>query len=220
MPSVKTVNVHVDISIDTSELDEFIKTGKRVLGEDAMRILLFREMRKFPTVTKKVLKLDVPHKYVAKSGEIGKAVKRARVQMDASKGVICRIPLKGQRRALGGNHIKVSGGVRGWAARQYKGNPYPLSANIMAAGPSAVPGAYVSKFAGNAPFRNTSAKRLNGVIFARQSKGTHAKIQKLVGISIPQMPMNQSRDEVENDLEVKIMDALDVALQKQLAKLK
>lgn len=186
----------VTLNIDATEFNRTIDAVHSMLSEEKFERVMLSEFRRIQPKIKKVLKADLPEKYIVKAAEINSSVKKDQTQVGPG-GVSTRIPIKGARRAIGGNHIKAKGGVRGWAAVRYAGRPYPITASILTGQTSVLP-KYIK--GGNAPFRNLSAKKLNGVAFYRKGKDRHP-IMKISGIAVPQMPTNRSMDTVQNDIE-------------------
>ena len=65
---------------------------------------------------------------------------------------------------------------------------------------------------GNPPFINTSAPKLNGVAFTRTGKKTKNgkdAIARVVGIGVPQMPINRAEDDIQKDVMDMLMDRLE-----------
>ena len=108
-------------------------------------------------------------------------------------GVGCIIPIVDTRGTIGGR-FGASGGAHGWNSLRRK---YRVKGRVVKAGTSTLP-AQMSSYGGQPPFRNLGS-RLGGLTFTRAGKNRFP-IQKVVGIAIPQMPMNRSQDEVQKDI--------------------
>lgn len=148
---------------------------------------------------KVVLKADIPKEYYAEKRDIAATIQSPQVLANAA-GIGCTIPVKGQRRAIGGNHIKAYGGHYGWRPPSYT-----VSADIVKTARSVLP----SKLSGkgnNAPFRNIDprngnrvANRIGGVAFTRNTQ-QRFPIEKLSAIAIPQMVTNRASTDIDNDM--------------------
>lgn len=140
---------------------------------------------------KTILKDDLPHEYVISPSKVGKAVGDVTIV-----GWGCTIPVKDSRGDIGGQY-SASGGAHGWNSLKRK---YNVKARIVRAGQSTLPGKVM---AGYPPFRNLGSS-LGKLTFARSSK-ERGPLLKVVGIAIPQMPMNRSEAEVQEDIKKFLM---------------
>lgn len=138
-----------------------------------------------------ILKEDLPHEYVISPSKVGKAVGGAQIQ-----GMGCIIPVTDKRGDIGGQY-SATGGAHGWNSLRRK---YKVTARIVKSGQSVLPGKVM---AGYPPFRNLGSS-LGKLTFTRTSK-ERGPIMKVVGIAIPQMPMNRSEDEVQEDIKKFLM---------------
>ena len=143
---------------------------------------------------KRILREDLPKEYEIKPGEINRAIKSPKVT-GGGLGVGCSIPIVGARRSIGPGGFSASGGAHGWNSLRRK---YRVKARIVKSGQSVLP-AEAESYGGLPPFRNLGAKKLNGLAFTRAAHG-RLPIEKMVGIAIPQMPMNRSEADVQADI--------------------
>jgi hypothetical protein len=139
---------------------------------------------------RRILRTDLPKQYVIKPGEVGKAVGSAKIS-----GLSCTIPVRGPKRILGPKGFTASGGAHGWNSLRKK---YRVKAKIVRSGTSILP-ANAGSYGGKPPFRNLSAPSLNGITFTRAGD-SRKPIKAMVGIAIPQMPMNRSKPDVQKDI--------------------
>jgi len=139
---------------------------------------------------RRILRTDLPKQYVIKPGEVGKAVGSAKIS-----GLSCTIPVRGPKRILGPKGFTASGGAHGWNSLKKK---YRVKAKIVRSGTSILP-ANAGSYGGKPPFRNLSAPSLNGITFTRAGN-SRKPIKAMVGIAIPQMPMNRSKPDVQKDI--------------------
>ena len=137
-----------------------------------------------------ILKQDLPQKYEVLPGDIGAAVKNPQLTM-SGMGAGCSIPIRAVRGKIGSQY-RASGGAHGWNSLKRK---YRVKARVIKGAQSTLPAKWHS---GYPPFRNLGSK-LNGLTFARSSTA-RGPIMKLTGIAIPQMPMNRSEEQVQQDI--------------------
>ena len=182
---------YVYLEVDASELEGKIDRLKSVCTPEQFERVMAGIFRRTGGHVRRILKSDLPHQYVIKAGEVGKAVGNAKV----SGGTSCIIPVRGPRRVLGPKGFAASGGAHGWNSLRRK---YRVKAKIVTAGTSTLP-SNAGSYGGQPPFRNLSAPRLNGITFTRAG-GSRFPIRKMEGIAIPQMPMNRSEPEVQRDI--------------------
>lgn len=121
-------------------------------------------------------------------------------------GVGCSIPIDGKRLSIGGT-FSARGGRRGWMGI-CKGKRYKVRAKIVKSDTSILP-EIMEHQGGQPPFINRSAPKLRGLAFTRVSDERDAKIVRVVGISVPQMPMNRSKEDVQEDTVQYLMKRLE-----------
>lgn len=180
------------LEIDASELDSEIERLRRVMTPAEFNRAMYRIFQRTGGHVRRILKTDLPKEYHAKAGEIGAAVGNGRVT-GGGLGVGCSIPVTGHKKSIGGG-FGASGGAHGWNSLRRR---YRVKARIVKAGQSTLP-QQMSSYGGQPPFRNLGSK-LGGLTFTRAGK-SRFPIKKVVGIAIPQMPMNRSEAEVQKDI--------------------
>ena len=182
------------LDIDASELKGKRDSLKLVMTESQFESAMYGIFKRTGGHVKRILREDLPKQYEIKPGEINRAVRSPKVTA-GGLGVGCSIPIVGARRSIGPGGFSASGGAHGWASLRRK---YRVKARIVKAGQSVLP-AQAGSYGGQPPFRNLSAKGLHNLAFTRAAKG-RLPIEKMVGIAIPQMPMNRSEADVQNDI--------------------
>ena len=184
------VNLYFDVS-DALEGVEFMK--QMVSGETADEILrhtVYDTAKKVKTIVGK----EIPEDYNVTSSWVKKQV-GAPVWGGGSE-VSIRIPIKGTRGSIGGT-FGASGGARGWAAVR-KGR-YKVKTRIVKGTQSVLPATMDHQSAGMPPFRNIGSK-LGKATFVRKGKA-RLPIVSVKGLSVAQMPLNRSREDVENEIQ-------------------
>ena len=201
----KGVYLHVDIS----SAKETIEALRDLHTEKEFRNIVYSAFKRTGEYTRTAVKRIVPHDYEVTQKEVYKHIGSARTKFGGGGiGVSCCIPIDGKRLTIGGT-FKASGGAPGWSVR--KGKRYKITARIAKGQKSTLP-SEMKHQGGYPPFINTSAAKLNGVAFTRTGKKTKDgkdAIAKVVGIGVPQMPMNRSEDEVQEAIANKLIERLE-----------
>lgn len=180
----------IQIEVDASDLKGIIDRLHQNMSEEQFERAMYGIFQRTGRHVAMILKKDLPIKYEAKPGDIGAAVKAAQVSSGFG-GVGCTIPIIAPRGKIGSQY-RAAGGAHGWNSLRRK---YNVKARILKGAQSTLPSKWHS---GYPPFRNLGSK-LGGLTFARSSKA-RGPIMKLTGIAIPQMPMNRSEAQVQQDI--------------------
>lgn len=183
--------LNLEITIDKQDTIDLINKLHDCMSDQQFKQAMYGVFKRTGGHVKKVLREDLPKEYYVKAGAINSAVQSPQLSMGGGS-VGCVIPIKDHRGSIGGRY-SASGGAHGWASLHKK---YRVKGRIVKGGQSTLPAKWHS---GQAPFRNLSAKSLNGVTFARAGKARFP-IKKIVGIAIPQMPTNRSEQDVQKDI--------------------
>ena len=187
----------VYLDVDLSKIEGTIQAMKAAHSKAEFEKLMYRAFRRTGGHVRKIMKTEVPKEYNVKAGPVGSAVKSARTTMGGGN-VQCNIPIEDTRGSIGGRY-NATGGRHGWKGI-VAGKRYKIKAQIYSKSQSkSVLPVKIEKHNDNAPFRNLSAPRLNKVAFVREGKD-RLPIAKVVGIAIPQMPMNRAQDAVQEDI--------------------
>lgn len=183
-------NIPISFDIDASDLKDKITRLQDVMKPEQFEQAMYGIFRRTGRHVAAILKKDLPPKYEIKPGEIGRAVKNPQIGYGMG-GIGCTIPIVDIRRKIG-TEFRASGGAHGWNSVRRK---YRVKARVLKGAQSTLPAKWHS---GYPPFRNLGSS-LGGQAYARSSK-KRGPILKITGIAIPQMPMNRSRPEVEQDI--------------------
>lgn len=187
-------NPVIYLEVDASDLNEEISRLKSVLKPERFNQVMYSIFQRTGGHVRMILRKDLPVDYHVRAGDINSSVKSARLTSGGGgAGVGCSIPVVGPKYAIGGK-FRASGGAHGWNSVRRK---YRVKSSIVKAAQSTLP-QNMSSYGGLPPFRNLGSK-LGGVTFTRAGKGRFP-IMKVVGIAIPQMPMNRSEAEVQADI--------------------
>lgn len=199
----------VYLQVDASELKDEINKLKRAMKPEAFDRAMHGIFRQTGKRVKRILREDLPKEYNIKSPEVGKAVQAAQVSIGAG-GAGCTIPVSAPRRHIGGGGrgYTAYGHRRGWAS--LTSGHYDVTAVIYRGKRSTLPG-HLPSYGGKPPFRNIPSK-LNGLTFTRMGD-PRLPIKAVMGIAIPQMPLNRSEPDVQQDIKEYMFDRMEHRLQ-------
>lgn len=183
----------VYIEIDASETLELLNRIQLLVKPEQFRQIVYRVYKRTGRHVITAVKKSVSHDYAVKQKEVEKAIGKPKLSMYSGE-IGCTVPIKGNRGAIGGM-FSASGSAKGWQSVRKK---YRVKTHVIRGARKPLP-KQMSNIGGFPPFRNSTAPDLHNVTFTRVTKD-QLPIRKIVGISIPQMPMNRSRDAVQDDI--------------------
>lgn len=202
------------VRIDASDAARKMRMLSAVLSPNQMKQLEKRVLLRTGRKVKTIVKREVPKKYHITSGVVGKDIKPMQMGGAGVGGgdVSCAIPIEGKRHIIGGKTFTARGGRHGWNGVRI-GKRYKITAQIVRGVSSTLPTSLV-EHNGNPPFRNYNAAKLNNATFVRRpSAGFPPKntpISRVVGIAVPQMPMNRAEHEVQGEIGDYMKERMDV----------
>lgn len=192
------------LDVDISDAKAKIEALRAVHTEREMNQLLYRAFKRTGSHVKTILKRQLPQDYEVTPTWVGSQVGSAQTTIGGGgMGVSCVIPIDGARGSIGGR-FKASGGAHGWNATRRK--RYKINAKIVKGQTSTLP-SEMSHQGGNPPFRNLGSS-LGGAAFTRTGKD-RLPIARVVGLGVPQMPLNRSKEDVQEDIMETLMDRLE-----------
>lgn len=185
------IYLHVDIS----KLKSTIEKMRAVHTQHEFELLMMRAFRRTGQRVKTILKTELPKDYHAKPTWIGQNVKSPQTSFGGFGGmaVSCSIPIDGARGVLG-RQFSASG-PRG--RRSKKPKAYKITARIVKAGATTLP-SHMRNQGGQPPFIARGGTG-GGIVFTRKGK-SRLPIVRVVGIGVPQMPMNRSKEDVQDEI--------------------
>lgn len=194
----------VYLDVDISDAKATIDALRAVHTEQEMEKLLYRVFKRTGGRVKTILRQDLPKEYEVKPAWVGRHVGNPQTTIGGGgMGVSCSIPIDGTRGSIGGTY-SAKGGRHGWRAT--RGKRYKVGAKIIKGESSTLPGE-MSHQGGNPPFRNFGSK-LGKATFTRVGKDRYP-IVSVVGLAVPQMPLNRSKEDVQEDIMVTLMKRLE-----------
>lgn len=191
----------VYLHIDTSEAAGLIERMRAVHTKKEFESVMYRAFKRTGARVKTIMAQNLPTQYEVKPSLVRSAVGTPRTTIGGGTGVSCCIPIEGVRHSIGGT-FSATGGAHGWNIR--KGKRYKITARITKNTRSTLP-AEMTAYGGEPPFRNLSFSK---VAFTRKGKD-RLPIAKVVGIGIPQMPMNRSQQDVQDDIMETLMKRIE-----------
>lgn len=184
------------LEVDATDLSDKISRLEAVLTPQRFNQVMYGIFRRTGGHVRSILKKDLPQEYNVRSGEVGSTVGGARVTSGVN-GAGCAIPVVGPRKHIGGGGkgFAARGSRKGWAS--LTSGHYDVSAHIYKSSWGVLP-AHMASYGGKPPFRNVPSK-LGGLTFTREGN-ERLPIKPVYGIAIPQMPLNRSEPDVQQDI--------------------
>ena len=184
------------LAVDVSDvLAKFNEIKLTIVNRDMQNKIMHDTLVDTAKYVKTILAKTIPQQYAVKQAFVRAGVKK---YIDQSSGNInIAVPLSGHRGVIGGTFQK-----RGKVGRPKKGQR-KISAKILKGKWSKLPDK-MDHQGGNPPFVAG-----NGVVFTRKYKTSSHPIVRVAGLGLPQMPLNQSKDEVEDAIVRKMSERLD-----------
>lgn len=185
------------LNVDISHLARTVAALKEAHSQKEFELLMYRAFQRTGQHVKTILKTDIPQEYKAKPAWIGQNVGSARTQMGGTNGsvVSCTIPLKGARGTMGMGQKFHAAGPRGRRKKAYR-----ITAQVVKSENTTLPAKMPAKtYGGQPPFLTAAGKIQKGIVFTRKTKN-RLPIIRVAAIGVPQMPMNRSADDVQDEI--------------------
>ena len=198
------------LEVDASDLQDEIDRLRSVMTQAQFDRAMYRIFQRTGGHVRQILRSDLPKEYHVRAGDVSSAVRGAKVASGTGTGVGCSIPVVAPRRSIGGG-FRASGGAHGWNSLRRK---YRVKSRIIKAAQSTLP-QNMSSYGGYPPFRNLGS-RLGGLTFTRKTRNRFP-IVKVEGIAIPQMPINRSEADVQDDIKKYMYNRMEHEFQRLIA---
>lgn len=218
------------LRIDMRELTQLVNHMHHIHTEENFQKLMYRALARTGTHVRTQLGKILPLDYEVNATWVRSQVGKPRTTFTGgTAGVQCIIPLEGKRGILGD---RFKAGVRSGNAGQglrgklmvrkgTKGNyryerrkQYSINAKLVQGQISQLPDKMRNQ-GGNPPFFIFSSVRRIPIVFTRRTK-RRKPIVRVVGLNVPRMPLNRSREEVQKEtiemLEKRILHEHDVIM--------
>ena len=184
----------VYLNVDTSDAQKRINELRGILTREQFEKLMYRTFREVANRSKTPIARATVRDYAVTQRWVRDHIGRYDLQFGSTYPVTCTIPLSSTKGTIGGRfRLRTT---------QRTGRVY---ASIVRGHTSRLPRTMKNQ-GGNAPFIGGGS--LNGVVFTRRTK-ERFPIVRVVGLGVPQMPLNRSEDKVQNA----IRDLLDKRLE-------
>lgn len=177
------------LNVDMTELQRTIDILRGILTKERFEQLIRRTFNEVGNRSRTLISREIPNDYNVTQAWVRSQIDRARIETGFRyNGITCTIPINGHKGTIGGR-FAAQGGRLG----------IPLYSWITREGMSHLP-AVMKNQGGNPPFINPAADaKLHGVAFTRRTKA-RLPIVRVVGLGVPQMPLNRSADAVQDSL--------------------
>ena len=194
----------MNVKIDISDAINKINALRTVHTTAELKKMVYHAFDRTGSKVKTIIKKAVPKKYCVKEQYVARFVGKPDMEMGGAGGVKCSIPVVGGRGHIGGA-FSARGGAHGWnnvrftKGRKMKVRKYKITASIVRGKTSTLP-SEMSSYGGGAPFRNLSAKDLNGLAFTRQKGVKKGHIRSIMGVAVPQMVANRAEAAIQGEI--------------------
>ena len=203
----------LQVNLDVSDVKDLMTKLRTIYTEEQAKKMIKHALNRTGRKVKSIVKTEVPKSYHITKSVVGKDIRSPISRVDSAQNPTCTIPIVGTKHIIGGNTFPAKGGKRGWNVFEYttgsdgqvhrKGKRYRIQAQILKGTTSTLP-EEMSAQGGHPPFRNTSAKKLNNAVFTRPAgvgfPPKNLPIARVVGVAVPQMPMNRSEEDIQEEI--------------------
>ena len=166
------------LDVDMSEVQQTINLMRGILTRQQFEQLMHRTFREVGNRSRTLISREVVQDYAVTRTWVRSQIGNYRLTMGGFSGVTCTIPLSGHKGSIGGR----------FSANWVRGGR--MTASIIRGSISTLP-TVMKNQGGNPPFM------ANGVGFTRRTKA-RLPIVRVVGLGVPQMPLNRSADDVQD----------------------
>ena len=173
------VNGDAYLDIDMSDLARTVNKLSTILTEQQLEKLMHRTFKEVGERGKTPIAKEVSKDYAVTQKWVRSGIEKYELGYGLN-GVSCTIPLSSKKGSIGGLFKASGGGER------------KIKAAIVRAHKSTLPDKMKNQ-GGNPPFM------ANGIAYTRRKK-TRFPIVRVVGLGVPQMPLNLSEDKVKTAL--------------------
>ncbi len=192
----------LQVNLDVSDVKDLMTKLRTVYTEEQAKKMIKHALNRTGRKVKSIVKTEVPKSYHITKSVVGKDIRSPISRIDNAGNPTCTIPIVGTKHIIGGKTFPARGGRHGWKGIQ-KGKRYKIQTQILKGKTSVLP-EEMGDQGGHPPFRNLGAKRLNNATFTR-SKGAgfppnNLPIARVVGVAVPQMPMNRSEEDIQEEI--------------------
>lgn len=172
--------------IDISQVMATIEMMQRVMTPAQFNEMLRRTFNDAGRKVKTIMRREIPQDYEVSAGWVG-----SQVGWPKPRGIGVVIPIKGTRGSIGGRFPVA--GQRGRPSKKGSKRAVKINTKLLKGTTSTLP-SVMQHQGGNPPFM------VGGVAFTRTTKKSHP-IAHVVGLGVPQMPLNESRGDVEKAIQ-------------------
>lgn len=173
------INGNNPLYIDMSDVGDKLTMMQNALTKQQFERMMLRLFAETARKTKTIIAKDTTVDYAVTQAWVKSKIKPFTLGYGGEFPVTCKIPLSGEKGVIG-PRFKLSGRKR------------KISAKIVKSGVSVLPKEMENQ-GGNPPFI------YNGVVYTRRTRKRHP-IVRVVGLGVPQLPLNRSEDAVRSDI--------------------
>lgn len=182
------------LDVDVSGLESLIREVREMHTKENYELVLIRAIRRTGTRARTIISKEIREDYAVPASWVKSQIGPARTGFGGSFGdtVHCTIPIDGARGKHGSEFKLTTAKGRG-RPKNTAGKRYKIYSKVVKGEISELPKVMKNQ-GGNPPFIGP-----NGLVFTRRTK-ERLPIVRVVGEGVPQMPMNRSRDDIQEDI--------------------
>lgn len=175
------------LHVDISDLEDTIDEMRKIMTVDRFEEMLRRTFNDAGKKVRTIMRKEVPKEYMVTAAWVGSKV--GWPQRDTRRRIGVIIPIKGERGTIGGRFKKSFA-----KGRPKKGQKRPIYASIVREKKSKMPETF--------PHQGYQPGFIgpNGVMFTRKYPDRRLPIVRVVGLGVPQMPINRSEEDVQGEI--------------------
>lgn len=217
------------LAIDMRQVIARASEMQKVVGQENMEKIIRRSYSKIGGHLRRILPPQLQRVYYSTATTIRNAIKSEK--MTGKMG--CVIPIEAERNIIGSSDFPIAGGaktaynrqrkvamknrkrnaqIRARGKSRMKQRKFSISANVLKAGPSTMPSIMPAKgrssYGDQPPFLMQSKYKRKYIAFTRKTK-KRLPIIRVTGIAVPQMPINQGREQTQKEIADYIMARLE-----------
>jgi len=180
----------VFLTVDTSDAQKRINDLRGILTREQFEKLMYRTFREVANRSKTPIARATVQDYAVKQKWVRDHINGYSLQFGSTYPVTCTIPLSSHKGVIG-SRKDTTFALRG--AKTKKNSR--VYAAIVKGHISQLPRVMKNQ-GGNAPFVGGGG-RINGLVVTRRTKERYPVV-RVVGLGVPQMPLNRSEEKVQN----------------------
>lgn len=187
--------------LDSSDLNRMLSVARGLLNNGNYTRLLQRTVKETAAKVRTIVSQEVPEDYEVSARWAREGVMPYRLNVGGGGSVNCVIPLSGRK----GVHARTGSGQNNNGLFPASANGNRITSKVVKGRTTTLP-EHMRRQGGNPPFMATMPNGYTLVMTRRTDK--RLPIVRVVGVALPQMPMNRSQDDIEEEIITRMTERL------------